>query len=76
MKCSVYLGPDMRNFLLSVVVVAVYCSRLATGRATISDNGYDNLVVAISPDVTSHYPNSDIILSQRQLSRFLRTPRL
>ena len=44
--------PDMRSFLLSAVVVAVYWVRLATGWATISDNGYDDLVVAISPDVT------------------------
>ena len=42
----------MRSFLLSAAVLAVYWARLATGWATISDNGYVNLVVAISPDVT------------------------
>ena len=31
--------------------VVVCLLRPTTGRATISDNGYDNLVVAISPDV-------------------------
>ena len=43
----------MRNFLLSAVaLVAVYLAPLTRGWATISDNGYDNLLVAISPDVT------------------------
>lgn len=55
MKFSVYLRRDMRIFLLSAAVVLVCLARLTLGWATISDNGYDNLVVAISPDVTIHH---------------------
>ena len=43
---------------MSAAVVLVCLARLTLGWATISDNGYDNLVVAISPDVTIHHYNS------------------
>ena len=46
------LSGDMRSFLVSAVVLLVCLARQARGWATITENGYENLVVAISPDVT------------------------
>ena len=66
----------MRNFLLSVTLVLLYWAGLSIGWATISDNGYDNLVVAISPDVTIQSHHSDKVPRQNHFSRYQRTLRL
>ena len=69
------LSGDMRNFLVSAVVLLVCLARQATGWATITDNGYENLVVAISPDVTISLSILTYVLLCT-ISRYLRTPRL
>ena len=42
----------MRGLLLTVSLLWLCLAWPAGGRATISNNGYDGLVVAISPDVS------------------------